>query len=151
MKDNHVALFPVADALQVSLFPSGGTAKAHIQRTLNIGPWALKADIMVHCDYYDDDASASIVKIRKDLWALMLYSRPDAELIMALFVKPDGLKTNYIGDFCRQDDWLERIRANVKAVFVSKEKEGWHSAEIAVLDKRLEREGIQNGSAGSAD
>lgn len=146
---NVTCLFPVADALDIPLFESLGTAKGAQVRTMNIGPWGLKSDIMFESDHFDGNTASGLVKIRKDLWAYVIYDRASQELMWAMIKKPEGLKTNHIGDFLRSEGALGKIRAAVKAVFVSKKRGEWERVETSDLDQRLSGKGVQRDSAGA--
>ncbi|ATS92335.1 hypothetical protein DLP05_146 [Stenotrophomonas phage vB_SmaS_DLP_5] len=146
---NVTCLFPVADALDIPLFESLGSAKGAQVRTMAIGPWGFKSDIMFESDHFDGNTASGLVKLRKELWAYVIYDRASQELMWAMIKKPEGLKTNHISEFLRSDGALEKIRKAVKAVFVSKKRGNWERVETSDLDKRLSGEGVQRDSTGA--
>ena len=147
---SSLALYPIADTFQVSLFFKDGVPKAHVQRPLKIGPWSMKTDLMVHCLSYNLSQSETIVKVRKDMWLYVTYDCTTHRMMMVVFKKPEGLKSAEIGKFFGKDV-LAQIRPYVKAVFTSKAKEGWTRAEIAVVDEGLAGQSAESPPAGAAN
>lgn len=147
---NVTCLFPMADALDIPLFEDLGVAKGAQVRNMPIGPWGFKSDIMVETDHFDADTSSALVKIRKELWAYLIYDKAEQELMWAFIKKPEGLKTNEMGKFLRSDGALAKIRSGVKAVFVSKKRGKWERVETSDLDKRLSGKGVQCDPASAA-
>lgn len=147
-----VNLYPIADAIQVPLHVSRNVAKGHAQKTMRIGPWELKCDIIAETDFFDAADASAIVKLRKNLWAYVWYEKASSQTLFCLFKKPDRLKTMEIASFVagkqEADDYMVEIRANLIAVFSSVKRSKWTCVEPSVLDERLARQGFKLPAAG---
>lgn len=131
-------LYPISDALNISLYHHAGRKQMRggITRNIAIGPWTLSFPLAVDTDVDDEKYTSVFLKIRKSLWGYII-SGPNKQLFWLMFDgKSAGIKTGHSHEFMSGDLrlTLTRLKAHAKCLFQYDHlKDQWNDVDLTII------------------
>lgn len=131
-------IYLVADALDTTLHElQDGLVRGHKTKTIKLGPWQVRAEVVVCSDQLKPTESSFVVRIKGDVWVYLVVT----PALMRAFVfsgLPWGLKSKDVSKFGLGEikSTMKQIKPHVKAVFLfDTGRKEWRQGESGIVDE----------------
>jgi hypothetical protein len=129
-------LYPVVDALEMTLHEMEGKFRGFETRRLQIGPWHVDADVSIVSDRLSDTTATFFVKVVGNLW---LYLVSKKKLPLVIYVLDGSALKLHVKDVSTMGklpvtDALKKLKNGLITAYVFNEKTKTYDEDPSYLD-----------------
>jgi len=114
-------LYLIVDAVQVPIYYDSkrDQLRGAMPKTVNVGPWKAKVDVMIESDQDEQRYSSCFVKVRKHLWSYMIAEARDKLYCVFFDGHEAGIKTFKTDEFMTRSvlGTMQKLAPYSKAVY----------------------------------